>query len=226
MSGAGAHNNTIDTNNIGNLNGNNSFGNGDSGVRIDGAARDNTITSNLINNNGFGVRVVTGVHNRISKNSITQNGLLGIDLAGEGVTANDDDGGIGSIDYANDGLNFPLLTQATGSALSGSVVGTLTTVPGTYSVELFVSDGCDVTGYGEGVLWRKTFSVTIADPPIGTGQGTATFTTKITPGGQVTLLGKFITATASSSSGDTSEFSACRHYTDDTIFANSFEAAP
>ena len=28
MSGAGAHNNTIDTNNIGNLNGNNSFGNG------------------------------------------------------------------------------------------------------------------------------------------------------------------------------------------------------
>ena len=78
------------------------------------------------------MRIVTGVHNRIIKNSITHNGLLGIDLAGEGVTANDDDSGIGQIDYANDGLNFPVLTMATGSALSGSVGGTLTTVPGTY----------------------------------------------------------------------------------------------
>ena len=196
------------------------------GVRIDGAARDNTITSNLIDDNGFGVRVVNGVHNRISKNSITRNSLLGIDLAGEGVTANDDDGAVGQIDYANDGLNFPVLTQATGTALVGSVGGTLTTEPGTYSVELFVSGDCDTTGHGEGALWRRTFTVTIADPPFGTGQGTATFTTKITPGSQATLLGKFITATASSTAGDTSEFSACRPYLDDTLFANGFEATP
>jgi len=59
-------------------------------------------------------------------------------------------------------------------------------------------------------------------PGIG-DQGTANFSPTI----KLALLGgRSITATTTDAAGDTSEFSACLTYVDDTIFADDFEPPP
>ncbi|MGA9334731.1 MAG: right-handed parallel beta-helix repeat-containing protein, partial [Rudaea sp.] len=189
----------------------------------DQVPHDNTVSANTIaNSTSAGVRINLGQHNKVRKNKIYNNGLLGIDIAGTGVTPNDDDGGLQINDYANRGQNFPELTAAAGGANKGTVSGTLTTTPGTYTIDFYTSPGCDNSGYGEGEVWLKGMSVTVPTPVIG-DQGTANFNTTIA---FPLLDGRTITATATDSVGDTSEFSACITYTNDTIFADGFEPPP
>jgi parallel beta-helix repeat protein len=196
------------------------LGNASMGVRIDNDAHDNIIRYNRIANNGQkGIRVVTGTGNRIRKNSMYDNALLGIDLAGEGVTPNDDDGAIMPDGYANRGQNFPVLTFAGGGTYRGNVTGTLTTTPGDYIVDIYNAGTCDDSGYGEGSFWMKGVTVTV--PTVqGVDQGTAAFSISITL--PFFLGGEAITATATDAAGDTSEFSACVIYFNDTIFADGF----
>ena len=131
-------------------------------------------------------------------NSIFSNGQLGIDLNDDGITANDtDDPDVGP----NELQNFPVLTTASFAAGMTTVAGTLNSTPSTsFRVEIFTSGACDTSGSGEGQLFIGSFDV-MTD-----GGGDASFG----PTAFATASpGLFVTATATSANGSTSEFSAC-----------------
>ena len=218
-SGAAARNNLIVFNRIGT-----NFGNAEHGISFFNSAAQNTALANTIMNNASdGIHVISGQRNELSANSISSNGGLGIDLATAGVTPNDNDSDPQAPDYANRGLNFPVLTRAIGGHHSGSVSGTLTSTFGDYTIQVFSSTTCNGSGYGEGAVYQSevTASVTLT----ANGQGPASFSAALQfPFGFA--AGSAITAVAIDSLGNTSEFSACQTYVDDTIFADDFEPPP
>ncbi len=139
------------------------------------------------------------VNNAILGNSIYSNADLGIDLDTAGVSANDaGDGDAG----ANNLQNFPLLTSALTRTTGTTITGTLnSTASSTFTVELFNNPTCDSSGNGEGQTSIIRFTLTT------NAAGLASFSVvNPTP----ILAGRFITATATDASGNTSEFSACR----------------
>jgi parallel beta-helix repeat protein len=150
-----------------------------------------TISDNVISGNAWdGIYVLNSTRITISHNRIFDNDGIGINLAGgEGddessensVTPNDP----GDADEgSNDLLNWPVFTGANGSAVQGTACSNCT-------VELFVADG-DPTNYGEGQTFIGEDTISggsFSIPVCGVSQG-----------------GK-VTATATDSSGNTSEFS-------------------
>jgi hypothetical protein len=130
-------------------------------------------------------------------NSIHANSMLGIDLNNDGVTNNTSSE---NAVQPNDGMNFPVFTSA---ALSGSILtvaGYVGTAPGqaTFAgarVEIFQSDN-DASGHGQG----STFLGSL------TADASGNFNGLLTLSGLNT--GDTITATATDSAGNTSEFSA------------------
>jgi CSLREA domain-containing protein len=160
--------------------------------------------ANLIGFNGQdGVNASGGFSNIIRGNSLFSNGTtsahLGIDLGADGVTANDP---LDADSGPNDLQNFPIIR----TALAGTpnrIRGTLNSEANqTYTIDLYANDastGCDTSGNGEGKTYLGS---TTAD----TGaNGDALWSINPT----VLNAGEFITATATDSSGNTSEFSAC-----------------
>lgn len=179
-----------------------------SGVLILSSASSNTIggaanEGNVIAFNQIsGVRVETGTGNIIQSNSIFSNGGLGIDLGNAGVTPND----TGDADTgANTLQNFPVLTSAKGAAGGGvNVQGTLnSTASSTFTLHFYSNASCDGSGNGEGQAFLGSATTTTA------ANGNATF--NVTVAGTA-LPGQVITATATNSLGNTSEFSACVIY--------------
>jgi hypothetical protein len=171
-------------------------------------------------NHGTGVRVVNGQHNEVFGVGLYSNNGLGIDLAAAGVTANDNDTDPQPVGYANRGLNFPLLSKATGGHDHGTITGSLLTAPGTYFIQVYASPSCDPSGYGEGTYYTGGAYATTGN--LGSnGQFLASFA--IQPAFVDYHSTPFITATATDAVGNTSEFSACIEYVDDTVFANGFE---
>ena len=170
------------------------LGNQNDGVVIDSsnntvggtAAAGNRIVSNGTN----GVTINNGTGNDIRANAIASNGGLGIDLENNGVTAND----LGDADGGGNGRqNFPVLAEA-----SGGVTGTLNSTPGTtFRIELFANTACDASGNGEGATFLGATAVATD------GAGNATIPLFAAAAGQV------VTATATDSSNNTSEFSTC-----------------
>lgn len=154
----------------------------------------NTIAYNSVD----GVRV-TGlgdVNNRISQNSIYSNGGLGINLGTDGVTPNDSgDGDTGP----NEKQNFPVILSVTTGA-SGVVHFSLDACDSCeatpYTVEFFASQQCDGSGNGEG----KTYLGSKEVPGSGTYDSDP----------MTINSGVVITATATDSNGNTSEFSPCK----------------
>ncbi len=155
--------------------------------------------ANLIRgNSGPGVLLFGGTGIEIRGNSIDGNGL-GIDLGiGPpplgGITPNDP----GDTDVGpNDLQNFPVLSAATATTVSGS----LDTEAGsqTYDIDVYTSPLCDSSGNGEGATLVGSFQVV-------TTAGSITFPNEPLSG---TASG-VVTATATDSSGNTSEFSACQ----------------
>jgi hypothetical protein len=61
--------------------------------------------------------------------------------------------------------------------------------------------------------------------PVSGDQGTVNWSATIRSAGSPFLMPPLITATATGNSGDTSEFSLCVPYIDDTIFADGFDPA-
>ncbi|HXH38651.1 MAG TPA: CSLREA domain-containing protein [Thermoanaerobaculia bacterium] len=135
--------------------------------------------------------------NSIRYNSIFSNGALGIDLGNDGITPNDP--GDGDTGLFNDLQNYPVLTSAQFSGGTITIAGTLNSLPsGSYNVQFFQSPACDPSGAGEG----KTFlgEATVNTDVSGNGTFNASF-----PGSSTGV----ITATATDSLGNTSEFSLC-----------------
>ena len=180
-------------------------------VTIHLESTNNTLEANTITtNSGDGVYMVHGntgfpsesiFNNRISQNSISSNGGLGINLGNitpiDGVTPND------SLDAdtgANGLQNFPVLNSAVSSTLTTTISGTLDTAPsGSYTLEFFANSACDPSDHGEGETYLGDTAVTTD------GVGHASFSVALSVGGVTGCM----TATATDASGNTSEFSAC-----------------
>jgi hypothetical protein len=201
---------TVQGNFIGTNGGGANFGNAKSGIEFDavsglviggtGAGEANTIAFN-----GDAGVLVMG-RGKISANNIYSNNGLGIDLGanfgtGDGVTLNDPNDADGG---PNEKQNFPVLTNAVmDSNLNTTIDATLNSSANfPYTVEFFVSPGCDPSGYGEGQTYLGSTTVTTI------GNDVSFSKTFASP-----LAGKFITATATNPEGKTSEFSQCRQVT-------------
>ncbi|MFL6036908.1 MAG: NosD domain-containing protein [Gaiellaceae bacterium] len=190
--------NSIGTDSAGTLD----LGNAEEGVLAAGLAGGATIRNNTIKHNG-GAGVASpnaSGHNTITANSIDLNGGLGIDVGGGGVTPNDSPDGDGY-------QNFPTVTGVSTTIVNGSLSSTGSQ---TFNIDLYVTPACDGSGSGEGATLLGTTTVTTN----GTGTGTFTANVAALPAGQ------FVTATATSPAGDTSEFSACRSTVPPPIAAN------
>lgn len=207
------------------------LGNGREGVRIQSGAFNNIIGTsapggaNVIAFNGTdpsqggsGVHVVSdaGNGNLISGNSIYSNKTLGIDLDGQtsGVTPND---ALDGDDGPNDLQNFPVISNATYSVINGTQIGySLSSKANTkYTIEIFASDTCNASGYGEGQQLINTFTFSAN----GNGDVFAGL------GSSISYLNKYITATATDPNGSTSEFSKCMKVTTEQFGNLSFSAA-
>ena len=192
-------NNLIQGNFIGtDITGTQLLGNGADGVFVVESIS-NTVEGNVIaGNSGNGVGIsfgafgVTGL--TIKENSIFSNGGLGIDLTEDGVTPNDP----GDTDTGVNGLqNFPVITSVVESSGSVEVVGTLDSLPSAdYHLEFFASDTADPSHFGEGQVFLGATDVST------NASGSASFDVTFP-----TTAGPRITATATDSNGNTSEFS-------------------
>jgi parallel beta-helix repeat protein len=185
-----AHHNTVEGNLIGPAAvGSGAAGNGWEGVFISGAS-DNVIRGNEIRRNGFsGISVMfDSTGNVFTRNAISDNAVLGIDLGFDGVTPNDP----GDVDTGPHGLlNAPDVTQAA----PGQAAGRLNSVPNTtFEIETFASAGPDPTGHGEGARFLGAQSVTTD------ADGVAVFTVPA-----AFTAGEWVAATATGPEG-TSEF--------------------
>lgn len=179
------------------------LGNGTDGIRIGEGPINNIIggspaEGNIIAFNlGCGVNILTDDirKNTVSCNTIYGNGGLGIDLFPAGPNLNDG----GDIDAgANDGMNYPVIDSVIFITPQAIIYGTLDALaPEHCRVELFRANP-DITGYGEGEVY---LGYCIPDA-MGNWRDT---TVNVFPG-------NFVTATATDSAGNTSEFSFCYPY--------------
>jgi hypothetical protein len=181
------------------------LGNNGRGVSIDGAP-DTMVggtgegDSNAISANSVGVVVFNppASGNRIDSNSIFDNDGLGVDLGGDGVTANDPNDGDAGV---NDLQNFPVLEAADIGAGTTTVSGSLdSTADTSFVIDFYASDSCDPSGYGEGQRWLGR--ITATTDARGNVSFSPTFGLALQDGNQVTAL-------ATSPGSSTSEFSAC-----------------
>ena len=149
-------------------------------------------------NGGVGV-LVAFPSTAILSNSIFSNGGLGIDVDGDGVTANDpcdpDDGFLKV-------QNYPVLTSAIRTNANTVIEGTLNSTPNnTFTIQFFSNAACDPSGFGEGQ--RLIGSISVTTGASCTVSFVATFP-------NASVAGTSITATATGSDNDnTSEFSHC-----------------
>jgi hypothetical protein len=187
------------------------LGNAGNGIQIEATAANNRIGGNapgqgntIAFNRANGI-LLTGspfdvVNNAIRGNAIFSNALLGIDLAGDGVTPNDP----GDPDFGyNNFQNFPVITSVTGDNSQTTITGTLNSKPNTlYAINFFSSSACDPSGNGEGAKPFGFGSFGVNTDGNGNGSFGIAFSLPL-PAGQV------ITATATDPAGNTSEFSAC-----------------
>ncbi len=230
VANSGATGNTIENNRIGFAWGTTGpYGNGQAGVHFEGSGNDapsaNKVLDNVIQQNATqGIWVEIGQANRLRRNSIDFNGGLGIDLVAAGVLPNDNDAASEPPDYANRGLNYPVLASAAGGFASGTFRGSLESTLGTYRIDFYQTlTGCDPGDNRQGQYWIGSTLVTISTGMVG-GDGVVTFSALLHAGIYPVLPGGAgITATATDASGNTSEYSACVPYLNDTIFTDGFD---
>ncbi len=150
-------------------------------------------------NGAAGIEVSGGTGNVFRKNSIYANRGLGIDLSPDGVVNPNDSA---DIDLgANDRQNYPEIDSVQVGAGVTQIYGRLNSRPFVdYLLEFFVSDECDSTKYGEGrtSVGGMTIVTNFA--------GLDTFLVSIAHELQ---SDEYLTATATDTGGNTSEFSRC-----------------
>ncbi len=194
-------NNIIGTNLEGTIN----LGNNGAGVLINNNSSNNIVggleqeTGNTIAFNGLSGIIITGdssTNNAILRNSIYQNSKLGIDLQWDEMSNENDQG---DEDGGPNGLqNFPEISSA---QLGDSLIVTgvfYSKANKAYKLQFFISDSSEENGYGEG----QNFIGEILTPLGATGQ--YNFRYAFADDG---YQGKFVSATATDDSNNTSEFS-------------------
>lgn len=187
------------------------LGNGHDGVRVFTDQHDSTIggtqagagnTIALNTGNGVGIEsddfcgsFAHGI--AILGNATHHNGGLGIDLGVDGVTAND----VLDPDSGANGLqNYPVLSAADTNGVTVLVSGTLNSkANASYRLEFFANPSCS-PGPAEGQAFMGFGNVTTD------ASGNASFALPFPKPSFV----NFVTATATDSSNDTSEFSVCQ----------------
>jgi len=181
----------------------NALPNGSDGIRFTDSATDNIIGGTISgyenyiqNNGGNGINVIGGVRNSFRRNSIYKNGLLGIDLNNDGVTADD----LSDADSGSNNLqNFPFIKTTTLNASTVDISGIMYGEPSSvYELEFFSAPTLDPSGFGEGQTYLGTTTVTTDASGIVTYN--VMFSLSLAPG-------TVITATATSADNNTSEFS-------------------
>jgi titin len=145
-----------------------------------------------------GVRIRDGsTNNAILGNAIFSNGALGIDLGTNGVNGNSP---CDTASGANMAQNYPILSQAVSGNGIG-IRGTLNSRPNqSFLLQFFANPTCDSSGYGEGQIYLGQQTVVTSN------NCNANFVVALP--NQVPV-GYVITATATDSANNTSEFSAC-----------------
>ena len=188
------------------LTANSIYQNAGAGVLIESGEGNSLTVNNIHHNAGAGVFVNTPAgagsnSTLITSDTFYENGGLPIDLAPAGATANDQ----GDADAGANGLqNFPLLSHVKASPYGLiNYGGTLNSTPNTrFNLEFFLSGPCDESGHQKEDL--LTFSSVTTD-----GDGNASFNFTSYDIHNRAHPGSFINATATDSSGNTSEFSPC-----------------
>ena len=205
INGSGVSSTLVRLNLIGtDADGDTDLGNGGSGVHIGNGSFDNLVDENTIAfSGGDGVTIVsaTASGNTVWENAIYSNTGLGIDLAPDGVTAND----AGDVDTGSNNLqNFPVLSAAARNETEIGVYGDLNASPNAgYAIDFYSNSVCDASGNGEGKAWFG-YAIAFTDA---TGEASISGSFPATE-----LVGSFITAAATANpnlDGSTSEFSAC-----------------
>jgi parallel beta-helix repeat protein len=179
------------------------LGNTRDGVRVEAGASTNQIGgtaagagNRITANGGPGVNLLSGTGNSVRGNSIIGNAGLGIDIGGDGVTAND----AGDADGGPNGRqNFPSLAAVGTTGTSVSVAGTLNSTPGgTFALDFYANPPGTPAGAGAGLTYLG--SAVVAAGADGAAPFSVRFTAAVPPGAVVT-------ATATAADGSTSEFS-------------------
>lgn len=192
IAGENATDNQIQGNIIGSdIRGDLDLGNGRWGILIN--ANNNAIANNTIAfNRRDGIAVETGTGNTITNNTIINNSRLGIDLGRDGITANDPQ----DTDVGANGLqNFPILSGAFSDETTTTITGNLNSTPNsTFTLQFF--SNTQATRQGRNL---------IGETPVTTDDnGDTSFVLNL----PIALgIGDFVTATATNTQGDTSEFS-------------------
>lgn len=199
----GANSNEVEGNYIGtDISGQAPIPNAFAGVAVEEGSVGNVIggtapgAGNVIDYNYIGVAVYESdtTNNAIRGNSIFTNGWLGIDL--DGFPGNHSGFEAGPDDWEN----YPVITNAFGFAGSTIVEGNFASLPNeTCHIDFYANSVEGLYGYGEGQTYLGATTVTTS------GAGNALFAyTNIS----ANFAGQFISATATSAAGDSSEFGA------------------
>jgi parallel beta-helix repeat protein len=209
LSGSSATGNVVQGNLIGTqADGTSPLGNKGNGVRITNSASNNTIggaadgAGNTIVKNGtaldlkkHGIVVESGTGNAIRRNKIYNNTGRGIAL-GTGSwydTLNHS----GTATGPNNLQNTPVLTDISTLNTLITITGFLNSPTGTYTLEFFTNTNYNLSGFGDAETFLGDKTVTADD------SGHADFTVIFPTKGS----GKYIAATATDASGNTSGFS-------------------
>ena len=174
--------------------------NGGSGINILLVSFQNQFSENRIFANvGDGVSIVEqATENNFNNNSIYGNGDLGIDLNNDGVTANDNCDN----DFGGNRLqNYPNIATVTAVGNSVRINGNLNTAVGNgYLLSFYANQAADFSGFGEGEQFIGSMTLNIP------GGCQANFTITLP---RTLANARCISATATDSIGNTSEFSRC-----------------
>lgn len=220
-----ASKNIVQANYIGsNLGGNTDVGNANEGVYLGNTSYDNLIggstasESNLIAfNNRNGIYQDDGARNSFRRNRIFSNDLLGIDIVpNAGVNSNDP---LDADSGPNGLLNYPVITYVLQLSSSVSIEGTYHGAPNqTYTIEFFGNSAVDASGFGEG----RNFigSTQVATDAVGNASFNLNFASSQSNTAQ------YVSATATDSILNTSEFSAARSICADIRLSPTSVAAP
>lgn len=209
VSGSGTDSNVIQGNSIGtDAGGTQDLGNGAEGVIIVQGATKTVVGgtaagvgNRIAFNRSAGVKVwdAATLGTSIRGNAIYSNGEIGINLVGNdgayGVTAND----ATDTDTGPSNLqNYPVFTAVNAVSGTTTISGVLNSTPNTqFSLDFYSSPTADVSSYGEGKTYLGLTSVTT------NSSGNASFSFS----NSSAIANEFVTATATDSSGNTSEFS-------------------